>query len=295
MSNFETRYSYGGDEFIFVELSQEMSIERNVKALAMARKLESKKIDGIIDICPCNVSLLIRFNPDVVEGSKLIKELKVIEKSVGKLDNFEIQSRLIDVPVLFEDPWTHEVTMRFRDCHQDPNSTDVEFCAKYCGYKSKQDFIEAITHAPYIVSMVGFIPGVAFNFQIVPREKAIQVPKYLRPRTETPERCLSIGGAFACIDPVEEPGGYQMLGIAAAPVFDKDQKLPDFKDSIEFFVQGDILRFRRIERDEYDSIRHRVEEGTFEYRKKDFRFTPEEIVEDPEKFSEMAVGRLYND
>lgn len=95
--------------------------------------------------------------------------------------------------------------------------------------------------------------------------------------------------------PVQGAGGYQMYGIAPEPIYQKEQTLPDFRDSMVFPQQGDIFRYRSITREEYDQIRSEVENGTFVYRKKDFSFTPQEVLEDPDAFSEMVLRRLYHD
>ncbi|WP_342406504.1 carboxyltransferase domain-containing protein [Brevibacillus sp. FSL K6-2834] len=295
MNQLQTRYEYGGDEFVFVQLSEEMSLEANFKGMAITRELKQRELPGIVDICPANASYMVRVDPDVLHPEELIKELMDIEQKMADLDHITIASRLVDVPVLFEDPWTHEAVMRFRDRHQDPESTDLEYSARVNGYDSKEAFIEAITSAPFLVSMIGFVPGLPWCFQMVAREKQIEVPKYVRPRTFTPERTFGFGGAFAVIYPVQGAGGYQMYGIAPAPIYQKEQTLPDFRDSMVFPQQGDIFRYRSITREEYDQIRSEVENGTFVYRKKDFSFTPQEVLEDPDAFSEMVLRRLYHD
>lgn len=294
LSERETRYEYGGDEFVFVQLSEAMSLEANFKGMAITRKLKERNLDGVIDICPSNASYMVRVNPDILHPNDLISILKELEESTKDL-NIEIQSRLVDVPVLFEDPWTHEAVMMFRDRHQDPNSTDLEYSARVNGYNSCSEFIDAITRAPFLVSMIGFVPGLPWCFQIVSREKQIEVPKYVRPRTYTPERTFGFGGAFAVIYPVQGAGGYQMYGIAPAPIYQKEQTLPDFKESIVFPKQGDIFRYRSITREEYDQICEEVEAGTFTYKKKDFSFTPQEVLKNPEEFSELVLRRLYHD
>lgn len=295
MKETTTRYSYGGDEFIFVELSEEMSLEVNFQAMAITKQLKKKNLPGILDICPSNASYMVRFNPDQLHPNDLIQELKKLEATADNMQDIEIKSRLVDVPILFEDPWTHEAVMQFRDRHQDPESTDIEYAARINGFHSKDEFIKAITGSPFLVSMIGFVPGLPFCFQIVPREEQIEVPKYVRPRTFTPERCFGFGGGFSVIYPVQGAGGYQMFGVSATPVFDKEQKLADFKESMVFPRQGDIFRYRDVTRDEYEAIRHEVETGTFEYRKKDFIFKPEDVLQDPRSFSKNVIGRLYND
>ena len=61
--------------------------------------------------------------------------------------------------------------------------------------------------------MVGFVAGLPFLFQMVERAKQIEVPKYLRPRTDTPKLTVGHGGCFGCIYSVRGAGGYQMFGI----------------------------------------------------------------------------------
>lgn len=287
-----TRYEYGGDEFIFVELSEEMSLEVNFQAFAITQKLREENISGILDICPSNASYMIRIDPEQINQDELIEKLKEYEKNIS-LDELEISSRMVDVPILFDDPWTHETLMRFRERHQDPSSTDLEYSARINGFESKEDLIKAITDSPYLVTMIGFVPGLPWGYQMVPREQQIEVPKYVRPRTFTPERAFGFGGAFTVIYPVQGAGGYQLFGTAAAPIFEKDQINHDFKDSLTFPKLGDIFRYRSITMGEYESIRKEVEDGTFRYLTKDITFKPQEVLDDPKKFSEEVLRRLY--
>ncbi|MFE4353487.1 allophanate hydrolase subunit 1 [Peribacillus butanolivorans] len=287
-----TRYEYGGDEFIFVELAEAMSLETNFKAMAITKALREKKVSGILDICPSNASYMIRFNPDLIHPDDLISKLKELEQDVT-LENFEITARAVDVPILFEDPWTHEALMRFRDRHQDPTSTDIEYVAHTNGFQSKEDLIKSITDAPYLVSMIGFVPGLPWCYQMVPNEKQIEAPKYVRPRTYTPERAFGFGGSFAVIYPVQGAGGYQLFGTAAAPIFEKEQRLHDFKESMTFPRQGDVFRYRSISMEEYKDIRKQVENGEFRYLTKDITFKPKDVLENPIAFSESVIRRLY--
>ena len=73
------------------------------------------------------------------------------------------------------------------------------------------------------------------------------------------------------------------------------QELKDFQDSIVFPKPGDIFNYRGIDREEFDEIRGRVEDGTFEYRKKDFVFHPDRALDDPHAYNEEILGALYGD
>jgi urea carboxylase len=288
----EARYTYGGDEFIFCEIDEAMSFGANFKALAICQELARRDVDGIVEICPANASYLVRLNPDVVRPDALMAQLKAIEASVDPA-SLSFSTRVIDVPAYYDDPWTREVLMRFRDHHQKPDGTDLEYVAEVNGFASEQEFIEAHHGAPYYVSMVGFVPGLPWCFQMVAPERQLEVPKYLRPRTDTPALALSHGGAFAAIYPVQGPGGYQLFAMCPVPIFDPKEELPDFQDSFVVFRAGDILKIRPIDREEYDAIRAEVESKTYRYRMIDVEFDPQAFFADPEGYNAELVRRLY--
>ncbi len=204
-----------------------------------------------------------------------------------------LETRVVDVPVLFDDPWTHEALMRFRDRHQDPDSTDLEYGARTNGFDSVQAFIDHLSGNPWIVTMLGFVPGLPFCYQLEPRERQVQVPKYVRPRTFTPERAFGIGGAFSVVYPVQGAGGYQLYGIAPAPVLDVRQDHPDFAESIVFPKAGDIWRYRAIDRSEYDETRAKVESGDFRYLQRDVEFSPAAFLADPQSVNDSLLEVLY--
>ena len=73
-------------------------------------------------------------------------------------------------------------------------STDIAYTARINGYASTAEFIAAHAGAPWFVSMVGFVAGLPFLYQMVDRQHQIQSPKYLRPRTDTPKLTVGHGG-----------------------------------------------------------------------------------------------------
>ena len=288
------RYDYGGDEFVFVELDRAMSLEANFKAMAITSALQAEDLEGVLDICPSNASYLIRVDPDRLHPAELVRHLEGLERSTAPLaPDKAVRTRVVDVPVLYDDPWTHETLMRFRDRHQDPEATDLEYAARINGFASVGELVEALSGSPFLVTMIGFVPGLPFCYQMVPRERQIEVPKYVRPRTDTPERAFGYGGAFAVVYPVRGAGGYQLFGLAPAPVFDRAQRLADFDDGIVFPRPGDILRYRSIDRAEFDTVRDEVERGTFRYRIREFEFAPAHFLADPDGVNAEILEVLY--
>ncbi len=292
MSKPTSRYSFGGDDHIFVELAAEMSLQANFRAMAIVSVLEKRNQRGVIDICPANASYQVRFDPDIIHPYEIKQLLAEIDDEVGDASDFDLSTRIIAVPVLYNDPWTQETLMRFRDRHQDPDATDMEYAAQINGLGSTEAFIEAHSGSPWITSMVGFVAGLPFLFQMVEREKQIEVPKYLRPRTDTPALTVGHGGCFACIYSVRGAGGYQMFGITPAPIFDPKQSLPDFSEFMIFFRPGDIVKFESITREQYDDYRAQVENGTFQFKKKDVHFKLNEFLANPGQYNKQLMEVL---
>lgn len=259
----KTRYSHGGDEHIFVEVDEEMSLEAFFKSLFITNAVRDSKIEGVTEICPANASFQVKFDPDVIKPEAMLAELKMLE-SVAEKATPVIDTRIIEIPVYYQDPWTHETLMRFRERHQDPDGTDIEYAARINGFDDVQGFIDAHSGAPWFVSMVGFVSGLPFLYQLAPRERQLEVPKYLSPRTDTPKHTVGYGGCFACIYSVRGAGGYQMFGITPMPIFDPEQKISYLQDFMVFFKPGDIVKWKPIDRNAYDQAIADVEAGTFE-------------------------------
>lgn len=292
---FETRYSPGGDEFILAEFHEAMSLETNLYVQQVAEKVQGLGLPGVVDVCPANISYLLRYDPEIASFQELTEVLSAAEEEVRSHGLHPIETRIIDLPILFQDPWTHEVVMRFRDRVQDPTKSDIEYLADLNGLDSPERLVENIERTPGFVTMTGFVPGVLCTLQLVERAKQIEAPKYLRPRTETPERALGFGGTSHVVYPVPGPGGYQLVGRAAAPVYDPSRRLPDFQESAALVRIADIYNYRSITRDEYDQIQDDVAAGTFEYRKRPVTFDPAALFADPESYCEKLKEELYDD
>ena len=75
----KTRYSFGGDEHLFAEIAEEMSLEAFFKSFAMTNAVRESRIKGVTEICPANASLQVRFDPDVISPHDMLTELKQLE------------------------------------------------------------------------------------------------------------------------------------------------------------------------------------------------------------------------
>jgi urea carboxylase len=288
----KTRYSFGGDEHVFVEIDEEMSLDAFFKSLSMTNAVRDSRIKGVTEICPANASLQIRFDPDVISPDDMLAELKRLESAADKADP-TLKTRIIEIPVYYNDPWTHETLMRFRERHQEPTGTDLEYTAKINNYGSVDDLVNAHAGAPWFVSMVGFVAGLPFLYQMVERSKQIEAPKYLRPRTDTPKLTVGHGGCFGCIYSVRGAGGYQMFGVTPMPIYDPKQEVSYLRDFMIFFKPGDIVKFKPVDRDGYDAAIEEVERGRFEPPIRPVTFSLNDFHADPVSTNAKILGALH--
>ncbi|GAB3854388.1 allophanate hydrolase subunit 1 [Nocardioides maradonensis] len=288
----ESRYSWGADEHLVVQIDEEMNLQANFKAMAIAQGLAVRGLDGITDICPANASLLIRFDPDVLEPSLLEKEVRRVEGDLAQADAPRLSTRLLEIPVWYDDPYTSEVGARFRDRHQRPEGNDLEYAMTELGLASVDEFVARHSGSPWLVSMVGFVAGLPFMFQMVDREQQIELPKYLRPRTETPKLTIGHGGCFACIYSVKGAGGYQMFGITPLPIYDPAQSHGIFAQSMVLFRPGDIVKFRAVDEAEFRELEAAVERGEDVYRTVPVDFDLEKFLQDPDGYNARLLEVL---
>jgi urea carboxylase len=255
------RFEFGGDEYLLVLIDEDMSLEANLRTMAIAAAAERLEIPGVIEVCPGSASYLVHYDPDVVHGEDLIERLSEVQDL--PLGDATVPSRLVRVPIWFDDPYTNEIKRKYADRHQEPEMSDLAYTARENGM-DPAGLIEAYCAAPWWVAMVGFTPGTIFGFQMVAAESVIQAPKWPSPRPITYARTLSHGGAFTGIDPVDEPSGYQMLGRTPVPIFDPDRDLPGL-DSPVLARAADRWSFYSVDGDEYRAIRDEVKARKYKY------------------------------
>ncbi len=291
-TQWSSRYSWGGDEHLVVQLDEAMSLEANFATMAMARALRGRELPGVVDVCPANASFLVRFDPDVIAPQALEAQVREVEGEVESAPSLALQTRIVEVPVWYDDPYTNETAARFRDRHQRPEGNDLEFAAAENGLASTEEFIARHSGSPWLTSMVGFVAGLPFLYQMVSRDRQLQVPKYLRPRTDTPPLTVGHGGCFACIYSVRGAGGYQMFGVTPAPIFDPSQTMPDFADFMVFSRPGDLVKFTPIDERRYREIGDEVTAGTFRFRQHPVEFRLEDFLSAPDEYNATLLEVL---
>lgn len=257
----QPRYLVAGDEYILVELGDEMNMDLNFKALGLKSALAEAKIPGVIESVPSFATLLVHYDPLTISRARLCAHLDELVKALPSIENLELFSRLIEIPVYYDDPWT-------RECVEDysakikPMPHNPSFIAEQNGLHSVQDLIRYHSTPQYWVAAIGFWPGLPFTFSMDPTH-FLTVPKYNPARTWTPQGAVGIGGACTAIYPVQTPGGYYMLGRTPVPIWDAEQRMPEFSRSAVLLVPGDRLKYLPIDAEEFAAIERMVQAGTY--------------------------------
>lgn len=252
----EAIYRPLGDLYLTVEFGDELDLLLNFKVIALDSALKANPIAGITETIPTNRSLGIVYDPFVVDCDQLIDRIKEIERGMGEIT--ELKSRLVKIPIWYNDPWSLEcaITAGF--------TNNVEYMAQI-NNTTVEGVIQTHAGTQWWVSAVGFQPA---TYQALPLDPAFSLtaPKYPRPRKTTPERILCQAGKLTSFYPVVSPGGYQLLGRTPIDLYDPRQRNPVFKDSPVLPRVGDRHKYVPIDEAAYWDIRGHCEAGTYIYQ-----------------------------
>ena len=83
----ETRFTFGADEHLLGECSEEMSLEAFFKSMNAAELIRKNKITGVSEICAVNTTYMVRFDPGLISPEELLKEIKRIDNESGLTGN----------------------------------------------------------------------------------------------------------------------------------------------------------------------------------------------------------------
>ncbi|NKS63211.1 carboxyltransferase domain-containing protein [Rhodococcus hoagii] len=83
--------------------------------------------------------------------------------------------------------------------------------------------IAAHSGQTWTVTFVGFSPGFGY---LAGQDSRLHVPRRPSPRTTVPAGAVGLAGEFSGIYPRSSPGGWQLIGSTAEPMWDVDRDPP---------------------------------------------------------------------
>lgn len=246
-SRLEILFRQAGDGFLQVEYGREQraALQDSFRMLAINDIILGKNIKGLIETVPGIRTNLLHFDPEVISYRELIDFVKESEESMPTIDDVVLESRVIHLPIAFEDSETKKAVQKYvsevrPDAPNVINGYNIEYMAM-CNGITVNEIKQMVLGTEWFNSGGGFWPGGAFLWPMDPR-CAIVVPKYNPPRTWTPEGAVGIGGP--CIFTYTTPtgGGYQLFG-RTIPIFQFECKHPIFKDGPFLYRNADRVKF----------------------------------------------------
>ena len=187
-----------------------VELEDLPQTLALLASLRAEPIAGIEELVPAARTLLITFRPAAIAADELARQV-----GARSLDASEARSeRRIEIPVRYD-------------------GEDLAEVAGLLGI-SPDEVVRRHTGSDYTVAFTGFAPGFAY---LSGGDPSLNVPRRKVPRTRIPAGAVGLAGSFSGVYPQASPGGWQILGITDAPMWDLSRETP------ALLQPGDAVRF----------------------------------------------------
>ncbi len=256
-------YRRAGDANVLIEYGPPiLDIGLRLRVHALMEWLESRGRerlnDAVIDLTPGIRSLQVHYRPERLSQAALVAVLREAEADLGELRNARVASRVVHLPLAWDDSQTRLATARYQQLVR-PDAPwcprNIEFIRRINGLDSEDAVRDIVLAADYLVLGLGDVYlGAPVATPLDPRHRLVTT-KYNPARTWTPENAVGIGGAYLCIYGMEGPGGYQFVGRtvqmwnrgpAVAPFADGAPWLLRFFDRIRFFLvsEEELLAMR---------------------------------------------------
>jgi urea carboxylase len=277
-SDVAVAYRRAGDDYLLVEYGPlALDFALRLRAHALMEAVEAASLPGIIDLTPGIRSLQIHYAPQVLPTAKLLSRLHQLEESLPATDTLVIPSRIVHLPLSWEDPATLEAIEKYMRVVR-PDApwcpSNIEFIRRINGLGSVDDVRRIVFDASYMVLGLGDVYlGAPVATPTDPRHRLVTT-KYNPARTWTPENAVGIGGAYMCIYGMEGPGGYQFVG-RTVQVWNTHRQPPPFRDGKPWLLRFfDQIRFYPVDSKELLQMRAgflhgrvpvQIDEGTFNF------------------------------
>jgi urea carboxylase len=266
-------YRQSGDDNVLIEFGEatlDLALRFRVQALIDA--LETERPAAVIDLTPGVRSLQVHFDSRRLARSRLLDLLLRLEQALPPVDDIEVASRIVHLPLSWDDPATRLAIERYMqsvraDAPWCPSN--IEFIRRINGLDSIDEVRRIVFEANYLVMGLGDVYlGAPVATPLDPRHRLVTT-KYNPARTWTPENAVGIGGAYLCVYGMEGPGGYQFVG-RTIQMWNRYRQTAEFAHGRRWLLRFfDQLRFYPVSAEELQRLR-----ADFPYGKTQLRIEP---------------------
>ncbi|MEO7414262.1 MAG: urea carboxylase [Opitutaceae bacterium] len=272
-------YRRAGDSYLLIEYGPlVLDLTLRMRVYALQTWLERQHIPGLLNLTPGIRSLQVHFDYRALPLERLMEILLRAESELPSVDNIEVPSRIVHLPLSWEDESTLLAIRKYmqivrKDAPWCPSN--IEFIRRINGLGSVADVHRIAFDASYLVLALGDVYlGAPVATPVDPRHRLVTT-KYNPARTWTPENAVGIGGAYLCIYGMEGPGGYQFIG-RTCQMWNRYKQTADFTDGHPWLLRFfDQIRFYPVSNAELTKFREdfpqgkvklKIEETTFRLR-----------------------------
>ena len=226
------RFLDSGECLLVVEFGSSIDASLNDRVLALDAVLTEAAIPGVIETTPTFRSLAVRYEPLIVDRTRLVSRIVELERHA------EVTSRA-------SRSWT------FPCCYDAPHGEDLAEVAARLGI-SPERLVELHTDRPLRVHMYGFSPGFAYLGGL---PEALAASRRAHPRRPHPADAVMIAGGMSAIAPLPMPTGWWVIGRTPERVFASG------RDPAFLVAVGDEIRFEAIDAATFAALAARAASG----------------------------------
>ncbi|MCF9034898.1 5-oxoprolinase/urea amidolyase family protein, partial [Acinetobacter nectaris] len=257
-------YRQAGDSYILLEYGENiLDLSLRLRVHQLIQMIRESDIAGVLELSPGVRSLQIKYDGLIISQAKLIQELISLEDRMGDLSQIKIPSRIVHLPMAFEDSATLDAVERYQEsvCAKAPwLPNNVDFIQRINGLEHRNQVKDILFEANYLILGLGDVYLTApCAVPIDPRHRLLS-SKYNPARTFTAEGTVGIGGMYMCIYGMDSPGGYQLVG-RTLPIWNKFKKNKQFENKEWFLQFFDQIKFFEVSETELDQRRSDFENG----------------------------------
>ena len=258
-------YRQAGDNYILIEYGENvLDLALRLRVHVLMEHLRELAHPGIKELSPGVRSLQVRYDSREISQPALVALLLEQEARIGDVSRMKVPSRIVHLPMAFEDSATLDAVSRYADTVRAtapwlPNN--VDFIQRINGLPNREAVMETLFDASYLILGLGDVYlGAPCAVPIDPRHRLLS-SKYNPARTFTAEGTVGIGGMYMCIYGMDSPGGYQLVG-RTLPIWNKFLKNEQFNDGEPWLLRFfDQVRFYPVSEAELSVLRDDFREG----------------------------------
>ena len=230
----EFRVLPAGDTALVVEFGDHVDRRLSTWVLALARRLEGARVNGVVETVPTIRSLIVHYDPLTLSADSLKEHVAELMHGLHVTGE---TVRHWQLPACYE-------------CEIAP---DLESIAERAGLSPAQ-VVELHIATNFHVYMLGFLPGMAYLGDLPPVLSTF--PRMPTPRIKVPAGSLGIANTLTCVYPVDTPGGWHLIGRSPVPFF---RRQPEVRTLLQ---PGDKVTFRPVSMREYEALMAKAADGT---------------------------------